>query len=444
MADKELISPPPNAASPEATCPKLEQMVSNMISQDFKKDYVVSVLGTAVFERLGLGEDWSIFESEMRFDDSQYVSVLSILNEALDALSLQRLDEEFGNFYTVFMRVVLSIDMIHDKRLQVVITNYFSSRFPGSNIEFIQKGSGRQFGCTAHIAFEGGPERARKYYVKTHSAGRFLSCISAPKAVDVKELMVYKILEKLGVGCESHFFHRSPQDVYIATLDASHGGSFKEFIAAAGDLYNRGDEEYGRTLWGGLNVISGDRRRHNREQIEECIREDSIANNFVTQIVILDMLSHILRLTDLLNNTGNFGFVFESETSLPKLKVIDFLIGDDNRFVNPSYFLTFVERNGFYRYWYLDRVLRYVLLDRAVNERVQSAIQVLTVGPLCGLLDCIDSALTDVEAYVKTTELFVDKDSLCRSLKEYHEAIRQNYAYFVDSLTAWMPVNSKK
>ncbi len=32
--------------------------------------------------------------------------------------------------------------------------------------------------------------------------------------------MVYKILEKIGIGCESHFFGRDIKNFYIATKDA--------------------------------------------------------------------------------------------------------------------------------------------------------------------------------------------------------------------------------
>lgn len=32
--------------------------------------------------------------------------------------------------------------------------------------------------------------------------------------------MIYKILEKIGIGCESHFFCRDIRNFYIATKDA--------------------------------------------------------------------------------------------------------------------------------------------------------------------------------------------------------------------------------
>ncbi len=51
---------------------------------------------------------------------------------------------------------------------------------------------------------------------------------AAAKPVDPRELLVYKVLEHLGVGCETFFFSRSLEDFYFATLDAGHeeGSSF--------------------------------------------------------------------------------------------------------------------------------------------------------------------------------------------------------------------------
>jgi len=40
------------------------------------------------------------------------------------------------------------------------------------------------------------------------------------------ELMIYKILENLGIGCESHFFGRELKNFYIATKDAGHNGPY--------------------------------------------------------------------------------------------------------------------------------------------------------------------------------------------------------------------------
>ncbi len=64
------------------------------------------------------------------------------------------------------------------------------------------------------------------------------------------------------------------------SLDAGHEGSFSVFEKATGTLGAAGDEAYGHILWGAA-----------------------------LQVASSDMLSRFLRLHDLLNNLGNFGFL---------------------------------------------------------------------------------------------------------------------------------------
>ena len=166
-------------------------------------------------------------QSEIDFDDSRCVLFLLQLRGKMREISRKRVDKDFDNLYCMeILEVVERIAIVHDNRLETVTSDYICAHFPGSNISFSPKYSGVQLGCKAHIAFEGEPMRSMTYFVKTHSKGRLLSDISVPLAFDPKELMIYKVLERLDVGCETHFLHRSLQDVYIATLDANHGRNF--------------------------------------------------------------------------------------------------------------------------------------------------------------------------------------------------------------------------
>ena len=65
---------------------------------------------------------------------------------------------------------------------------------------------------------------------------------TAAEPIHPQELMVYKVLERLGFGCETHFLQRSFEDVYIATLDVGHGGCFSTFAKATGGAEKVGDE----------------------------------------------------------------------------------------------------------------------------------------------------------------------------------------------------------
>ena len=81
------------------------------------------------------------------------------------------------------------------------------------------------------------------------------------KVVDPKELLVYKVLEYAGFGCETHFLQRSIEDVYIATLDGGYNGSFNVFSRATGGQYQRGDDVLGRTLWSLLDSVDEDPKK---------------------------------------------------------------------------------------------------------------------------------------------------------------------------------------
>jgi hypothetical protein len=98
--------------------------------------------------------------------------------------------------------------------------------------------------------------------------------------------MVYKVLEQLGFGCETFILQRSPEDVYIATLDGGHGGSFQTFDTAAGvgGRDSDSDRMYGSTLWGVLQHNHEDARLNDANTIEAAIESDPIARSFLEQL----------------------------------------------------------------------------------------------------------------------------------------------------------------
>lgn len=48
-------------------------------------------------------------------------------------------------------------------------------------------------------------------------------------AVDPKEVLVYTVLHKLGLGPKTHFFWEDQRNFYIATEDLNDSGQFKEY-----------------------------------------------------------------------------------------------------------------------------------------------------------------------------------------------------------------------
>jgi hypothetical protein len=60
------------------------------------------------------------------------------------------------------------------------------------------------------------------YYAKTHRGGFKADLSGTTYPVDLKELLVYRILELLGIGPETHFFYNDVKEFYIATKDVAY------------------------------------------------------------------------------------------------------------------------------------------------------------------------------------------------------------------------------
>ena len=413
------------------------EVVIKLQVEVLKKAHFVSVFGKTVVESWGF--DWSALENpDASLADSYRISTMSKLHEKLTKAARSRFDELFSDLYTKFLILRDRISIVHAVRLETVTERYFNAIFPGSIVENDVKGGGVQLGTKANVTLATGEQRI--YHVKTHSEGRLSSKSTAPKLVNPQELLIYKILQYSGFGCETHFLQRSAEDVYIATLDAGHGGSFETFVKAAGRLGKGGDEAYGQSLWGTLQDIYMDPAQNDWKLVEIAVQRDVIAQNFLMQVSALDMLSRILRLHDLLNNTENFGFVLK-EGERPILKVLDFRLADEGEFfVDNERFGGFLAGNGWYNYAGSHRAMRYGLYDRSRTERVAYALQVLTQGSLAQLHQHVELAYSDIRTYITETDVFAENSAeLIGKLNVFHKALHQNIDFFIGKLTSWAP-----
>ena len=241
--------PPPKTAPSSTVFTTPEEIVSQMQAQVLRKEHFVSILGAEAVDSLGF--DWSMLEDPaIPFADSRRISTMSHLHTKLLGFARKRYDADFVHLRSQVLNLCYLISTACNDRLEMIVQQYFGSCFPGSSVECDAKAGGIQLGCQVNVDLATGEKR--KYYVKTHSAGLLFSKSTAAKPVHPQELMVYKVLERLGFGCETHFLQRCLEDVYIATLDAGHGGSFSTFAKATGGAEKVGDEVYGQTLWGTL------------------------------------------------------------------------------------------------------------------------------------------------------------------------------------------------
>ena len=268
-----------------------------------------------------------------------------------------------------------------------------------------------------------------KFYVKTHSKGTLSSQSTAAKQVYPGELLVYKMMEELGIGCEVHFCARSPEDVYIATRDARDGGVFHLFDQAIKD-----DEGIGAELWGGLGRLDKSPRSGNGKRIEAELPEDPVATNFVEQTSVLDLITRIMRLCDLLNNPENFGFQ-KREGHDWTVRPIDFRIRDKKSPEEEgNIFQSFLDGNGVFRYWTAHKSLRFVLYDRSREGRVQTAFQILSEGVFKNFTQILSRANEHVLTFLSQDCFQSCRDDLEGELAEFYATCLENHAALLDGL----------
>jgi hypothetical protein len=194
-------------------------------------------------------------------DHSQKLSNISQLTNVLKKILRKRTYEDFLNLFGQVSVIKSQMEAVHLNRLDDNSIVYFSSLFPNSTVETDIKKCGVQLGEIVSVTLQTGEKL--KYYVKTHSEGRLSSKSSVAKLVAPEELMVYRILQYAGVGCESHFCQRSPVDVYIATFDATHNATFRFFK----DLITE-ETKYGESLWGMLGIINNSPSANDFNELE--------------------------------------------------------------------------------------------------------------------------------------------------------------------------------
>ena len=176
----------------------------------------------------------------------------------------------------------------------------------GNNIrtEFANKKGGTQIGtvCIIHLP----DERRIKWYVKTHQFGPTESTSISRYPPDAKELVAYKILEKIGCGPPCYVFwpdNVSKRSLYIATV----GLNLRHFDA-----------------W--------EPQKEPKDTIEELLK--------------IDFVARLLCLTDATTNTGNFGVCHDDG----KGYIIDFRIVEGVTYSEKKVCESFLEKNGRYKY----------------------------------------------------------------------------------------------
>ena len=269
------------------------------------------------------------------------------------------------------------------------LKEHFAEKFGVSedDVQCLPKPAGQQVGAKIVVKDPRDHGNPKVFYAKSHQ--EFCSRSDAQLGtrtsngtgfVDLKELFMYKVLEKIGYGPKTEFLpdRHIPETgveegIMIITQDSGYtkqpsvkDKSFKTFAQIRGEIATTPSEE--------------------------------IADETKRDIVVIDMISRAFCLGDVMVNSGNFGRVDvenrASETTKSKWKVVDFLppkvpkgkehLGDKKYLYSPYYGggdITHGFKSGNFSHTYEeDSPLNKILSDRRTKELWGSAITSLEGG----------------------------------------------------------------
>ncbi len=385
------------------------EKVAQSQSQLLTKEKFTSVFGEgASFEAEKEAVNFNVFSNiEIAFDAPEKRHNLRLIKKIAKKYNQ---NYEANQTYLSILGLEEEAKDVHIDRIKEIAASYFSYhlKVDVSSVTFSHKSSGDQLGLIAKIEAE---TNKTKYYIKTHSAGLQSQHSSGAKILNPRELAVYKILEYLGIGCETHFFGRDLKNFYIATKDAK-------------------SIEYGYDFdtYGNLT-----------KKIEIELKE--IPKGIEEGLTALDLISRIMRLSDLQTNSGNFGFSSTMDDYI--VRAIDFRIANDDMSykIGEDHFLGLLEGNGAFNYG-ADKLINLVLREQDRDFRIARAKRVFN-----SKFSNYEKALKSTYEYVlnalrnTTTEDLSNLEALEKALKNYLQDIEGNFKFFQEKLNKPMVEN---
>ena len=161
-----------------------------------------------------LGQEKEIKYKELI--DNLKNSTISQLKKSCDVLMLELAKESKTNeTSSVFLefsdRVIIftnEVAEIPKKNMERKAKEVFGSLYQNYSIKITKKTGGSQLGFKL-ILQKNNEDNSIIYHCKTHSYGRGSKTSSAASSVDLKELLVYRVLEKCNLGNKTIFFFSS-------------------------------------------------------------------------------------------------------------------------------------------------------------------------------------------------------------------------------------------
>lgn len=261
-------------------------------------------------------------------------------NEILDIMCLAQLLFEGGNKKIANKLRIQILQLLDDESVQhpqnleylqkclagfkpaiyKTLKEHFAEKFSVTedDVQCLPKPTGQQVGAKIVVKDPRNPENPRVFYAKSHQ--EFCSksdpiygmqTSNGLGLADLKELFMYKVLEKIGYG---------PKTEFVVDGDVAQTG------VEEGIMIITQDSSY--TKQPSLQEKSFKTFGQIRDEITTTPSEE-IADETKRDIVAIDMLSRVFLLEDIMVNDGNFGMVEvsrkDSEETKTKWKIVDFM-----------------------------------------------------------------------------------------------------------------------
>ncbi len=327
------------------------------------------------------------------------------------------------------------------KLIEADAKKFFSTLYLNHLITYSTKINGRQIGKIIDIQ-DKTTKAITKYYIKTHSNGWHktdnssgLTTIDSgiPKSINSHELLVYKILHKLGVGPKSHFFGRNERCIFIATEDANRNNTFELYrkFQEMNILQFQSPIEL-KTEEILISISEDEYSTYTATENQASIFETEDIKKIMKKMTELDLMARFFRLKDVYNNGGNFGFDGEinNQDNPLLLNIIDFNMADTDKLFYGD-FDNFIIGNGLFKTEFSDTFRSYVFKYRDLRLRLQDVLDVFNSGIFQGLDTKLNTALTEVSNDFHSCNINEPlKSALINNMKLYNKNVLSNMDRF--------------
>lgn len=270
---------------------------------------------------------WELaIEAKKRFDLEQNGSIKRMLAKDIYLCTEQSMahilvDDNRQAVYELIMNDVTDYLDFTSETMMNAIKRYFDDMYQQTlTYEILPKCSGTQVGCVCKIF-----ETCETYYVKVHQHGPTRYDCSNPRKVpepDVKEMFIYDLLHRIGMGAHCHFIWSDDSPLYIATKEVI---DFKPI----GQISNP-------------------------------------SNLQLNELLKVDFISRLLMLDDVSTSIDNVGMAGE------KAYIVDFRIQEWASYVSINILQNYLDSDGYLKYIGPMKEIKNIDRDRKISVMHQS------------------------------------------------------------------------